>query len=197
MYYEYDNVVMKPDEQIASHIQNSWELNLVIIGSGVRSIDGWECAFGPGDMVLLPPGVEHQWIFNNTDTDCDGRIHNISVMFSDEFINNLKTALPEIGETLVSFFSHELTSVFHGETRDKIEYLLNSMMYMTSEQRAIRMPELILMLCNGSDKETIITHQKLSEVERRAERLRIYCLCNYMRNIGISEAAGHIGMNKS
>lgn len=197
MYYEYHNVRIYPYEQIGAHTQLTWELNLIIIGSGVRYICGQQCVFGRGDTVLLPPGVEHQWTFSGSDTDSNGRIHNISLLFSDEFIKNLIKALPDIGNTLASVIAKREISIFRGETRNRIEKLLVSMVDMTSEQRAIRIPELILMLCNISDKEIIVTRRRLSDVERKIERLRIYCLCNFMQNIGISDAATHVGMNKS
>lgn len=197
MYCEYHNVVMRPDEQIGAHVQLSWELNMVITGSGVRVIGEYRSPFGRGDIALLPPGVEHQWIFSTDDTDTDGQIHCISVLFTDDFISNIKAALPPIGVAIDSVFSRHEAAVFRGEACRMVGAILLSMIDKTAEQRAVKMPELMLALCSVSGKDTVMARKKLTDTERRAERLRIYCLCNFMHNISLATTASHIGMNKS
>lgn len=197
MYCEYHNVKIRPEEQIGAHFQSLWELDLVLTGSGVRFIDGRKDDFSCGDIVLLPPDVEHQWIFNDTDTDCNGYIHNISLLFSNQFINNLTIALPDLGHALTTLIAQKKISVFHGETRDKIEALLVSMIDMTPEQKAVKMPELMLLLCSADGTETIHTRQRLKEADKRAEKLTVYCICNFKRDINIASAARHLGINKS
>lgn len=197
MYCEFHDVRIRPEEQIGKHFQPTWELDLIVSGSGERIIDGREDSFCSGDVVLVPPGVEHRWVFRDTDTDAMGCIHNISVLFSKQFISNLATALPELGAALAPVFLQKKTSVFHGETRDRIEALLVAMSDMTPQQRAARFPELMLLLCSADGTEFIAPCRRFTEADKRAERLRVYCVCNFMRDINIAAAARHIGMNKS
>ncbi len=196
MNYEFHDVQIRPGEQIGLHSQATWELDLVLVGSGTRFIGGNEDSFSPGDTVLLPPGVEHRWVFKADDTDADGRIHNISVLFSDEFLDNLGKILPEIGTALQSLRKREPV-VFHGATRNAIETLLVGMMNMPPERRAATLPGLLLLLVRTDGRETITRHKGASEADKRAERLRIYCLCNFMHDISIATAAAHVGFNKS
>lgn len=197
IWYEYHDVKMKPREQIGTHLQSSWELDLVLTGSGERCICGNRAMFSRGDLVLIPPEVEHRWDFCTEDTDDDGEIHNITFIFTDSFVERLGETLPAIRSALISFFSQKKISVFHGKNRKMIESLLVRMADMPPERRAVLIPELLMTLCRCEDVETFGVRQRQSETDKRAERLMIYCVCNYMKNISISSAARHIGVNKS
>ena len=94
--FSYDYVHLFPHEQIDAHQQPTWEVSFVASGSGIRLIGDTSEPFYPEEVVLIPPGIPHCWYFNGDDTDADGKIKNITVTFSDTFLNNCQQSFPEI-----------------------------------------------------------------------------------------------------
>ncbi len=57
---------------------------------------------------------------------------------------------------------------------------------------------IISLIGNESEEEAVVGHQGVtSRLNRKAEKVRIYCDCNYMRRITLSDIARHVNMNVS
>ena len=196
--YEFYSVKILPDKQIGAHFQTTWELSFVRVGSGISIIGGDEKRFARGDLVLVPPGIQHQWIFDASDTDEQGCIQNISVMFSREFVESVTAAFPELEKSLSAITdSGNTLYTYGGKTGDAIKKLLVDMMGMSYERRAVSMLELLTLLCRVEGRRCVEAEPRLSETEKKTERLKVFCICNFRRNVDCTAAARHLGMNKS
>ena len=48
---------IKPSDQYPLHKQDTWELTLIIKGSGRRVIGDSQTTFGEGNLALIPPHI--------------------------------------------------------------------------------------------------------------------------------------------
>jgi len=92
----YDHVRIKPTEQIRLHSSNSWEMTYIISGSGERIIGDTREKFKAGEIWLIVPGMPHQWIFNPDDTDSEGNIENITIIFPADLPETARRDCPRI-----------------------------------------------------------------------------------------------------
>jgi AraC-like DNA-binding protein len=75
------------------HYHDSFELNLILAGAGTRWVAGSSARFGPGDIVLVPPGVPHSWV---SDPPQGRRMAAaVVILFSADLLGGT-AALPEL-----------------------------------------------------------------------------------------------------
>lgn len=74
--FQFDYVELLPSEQIGQHSQATWEIVLVLKGSGMRSIDDVSKTIRPGELILIPPHTNHCWHFKG-----DNPIANVAITF--------------------------------------------------------------------------------------------------------------------
>lgn len=67
----------------------------------------------------------------------------------------------------------------------------------TAESRLPRMIELLTMLPDFTESRFAGRGNLLGRAERRLERIRVYCACNYARTITLDEICRYTGMNRS
>ena len=192
----FDDVRISPDKQIGLHSYNNWELSYVLTGSGTRTIGDYTESFSPGDTVLIPPNIPHVWRFNSDSTDEDGNIANISIYFDTSFLNSLRTIIPEISGALGRILQLNNAVSYTGKKLDTIQLLLNQMRGKTTEKRLPLMMQLLIEISDISGGIYAGKKSMLTRTERRLETVRVYCACNYSRQITLDEMSKHVGMNK-
>ena len=117
MYYQFDHVRLSPGKQIGLHTQPGFEISYIITGRGTRILGTVTEPFEAGEVVLVPPGLPHQWQFNADCTDTGGCIENITFHFSQTFLDRLLSAFPELSADILRL--KELTEAvsFKGKQR--------------------------------------------------------------------------------
>lgn len=195
--FVFDDVRVTPDRQIGRHSHHTWELACVLCGSGTRTVGDISAPIDPGEVILIPPDIPHKWQFDPSHTDADGCIANICVFFEPHIIDALDDTFPEMKSALTSIksFTHALS--YTGDARREILTLMMSMRGLDSAHRLPKMIALILLLSDTAQCRAAGSVGAMSRAERRMERIRVYCACNYGRSVTLDEVARHVGMNKS
>lgn len=193
----FDDVSISPDKQIGLHSSNSWELSYVVAGSGTRTIGDFTEPFIPGEIILIPPNITHVWRFDRGDTGANGHIANISVYFDTLTIDSTRMVFPEISDALGRIIDLDHAVRYTGSRLNAIRKLLQSMRGKTPEKRFPIMMELPLAISDMSESICAGRNGSLTRTEQRLENIRIYCSCNYARQITLDEISRHVGMNKS
>lgn len=193
----YDYVCLKPDKQIGMHSQDSWELDYVIRGKGVRTIGDITEPITEGEVILIPPHIPHKWDFAPAETDAEGNIINIAVFFEQSVLDRIETFFPEVKQSLSRLKSTDSAVSYSGATQKAITELLISMRGLTPEYRLGRMIDLIVLASNTGKCSIVGRNNLLSKSEQRLEKIRVFCSCNYSRPISLNEMAAHVNMNKS
>lgn len=194
-----DDVCVTPDRQIGRHSQHQWELTLLICGSGNRTIGDLTEPMSEGEIILIPPNIPHVWHFDYSYTDCNGNIANLAIFFDTAMLDKLAIVIPEFVSTTSKIKSLTKAVNIKGKAYNKIYELMMSMRGMTAPKRIPKMIELLQTLAEADNYETAgrnNTHT-LTRAEQMAEKVRIFCSCNYARKISLGEIAAHVGQNKS
>ena len=74
---------------IGMHKHNFYELNVILSGSGVHYIEGMAVPAAPGDVFMLPIGVEHGYL-------CEQNFHVAHVLMKEAFIKKYYTELSAV-----------------------------------------------------------------------------------------------------
>lgn len=190
--FQFDDVELLPAEQIGSHSQENWELVLLLKGSGTRTIGNLTKNMQPGEVILIPPHITHCWHFEDRDT-----IVNISITFPSSTLARIVELSPDIARKINVLAELDGAIEYHGEVKRNVTEIILEMRKMSAAFRIPRFMELLLLLGDTSSSGNAGKPEKLNSAEKRFERFRIYCRCNYMRQITLADVAAHIGMNKS
>lgn len=193
----YDHVVLKPSEQIGLHRQSSWELSYIITGRGSRILGDSEEDFTKGEVVLVVPGMPHQWIFDPNETDKNGNIENITVTFAPDLLGGMAEIVPEYS-ALANWYSGLDTSIKFA--KGESEYIRASLVRMADESPEERINTLLGLLIKISRSSNFVIAGRFPtpvSIEDRMKKAKIYISCNYQRNICIDDIAQYMGMNRS
>ena len=101
MYYQFDHVRLAPDKQIGLHTQPGFEISYIITGKGTRILGTVTEPFEEGEVILVPPGLPHQWQFSPESVDAGGCIENITFHFSQTFLDRVLNAFPELSSDIM------------------------------------------------------------------------------------------------
>ena len=195
--FTFDDVCVTPDRQIGRHSHPQWELSSVICGAGVRTIGDHSEPMTTGEIILIPPNIAHVWKFDSSHTDDHGNIANITIFFDTATLDSLALVIPEFGNVTSKLKSLSEAISIKGETYCKVNELLMSMRGMTPEARVPKMIELLRTIADADNYESVGRNSTLSRAERRLEKVRTFCHCNYAREISLDEIAAYVEMNKS
>lgn len=192
----YDDVALPPNRQIPIHIQNEWELSYVICGEGIMILGDEKQRFGKGEVVLIPPQFLHGWFFDNNTTDESGCVRNISLMFASDLPTQLSHALPELAQTCNKLNAICTPRRFLGKTAAGIVRLLEQMRDQSPVERLPAILQLLIMITGNVESEDIGTFAR-DRFVRKIEKFRIYCKCNFYRQITLDDTAAYMEMNKT
>ena len=195
--FTFDDVCITPDRQIGRHSHPRWELSLVICGVGKRTIGDLTEPMEEGEIILIPPDIPHVWEFDPSHTDSEGNIANITLFFETSTLDSLAIIIPEL-EGIVSKLRTCTEAIsFKGDAYNRVYGLLMSMRGLTPASRVPKMIELLIAMANAEKSVSAGKNNVLSRRQQRLENVRIYCSCNYARDVSLDEIATYVGMNKS
>lgn len=194
--FVFDDVLLTPKQQIPIHIQDEWELSYIIRGQGTKFLGEETQPFYEGEVILIPPKFPHGWFFNGESTDDDGHIHNITILFASDLPTRLALLLPELTQVADVISSISLPRRFLGKTAVEITSLLEDMRDLDSSSRLPMILRLLLFIAGNTDSEEIGC-KPIDRTTRNADKLRIYCKCNFHGNITLEKTAAYMNMNKS
>lgn len=197
MDYFFDHVRLKPDKQIGAHSQPDYELSWIITGSGTRTLGSVSEHFEEGEVVLVPPGVEHHWDFSKDDVDSGGCIENVSFHFSRKFIERIAAAFPELSAHLSELLSLSEAVRYQSWKREDIISILMNMDRFSGISRIPPTISLVTAISDFSDTVRIGIPTRITPAEKRLEKVRVYISCNYMNRITIDEISSYVGMNRT
>lgn len=195
--FHFDHVKIFWHEQITLHEQESWELSYIITGSGTRIIGDKIEPFSRNEIILIPPNIPHCWLFDELDADREGKIENITITFSELFLDNLIGTFPELRPLLKSLQDKEQAISFKG---DNLVFLQDILLSMIDQSIVERLCSLIRVLsiigCTDNiDKvgKRIVEDKKT----RRMQKIQLYLMNNYQNTITLDGMSKLVDMNKS
>ena len=193
----YAYVSLAPKEQIPLHKQDSWELSYVIVGSGIRQIGDIREAFKAGEIVLIPPEIPHCWDFDRSDTDKEGRISNITLAFTNAFLDKCATSFPELSPSVLKLRETSDAILFCKGRAERLISILEAMHTETDAERIASAISILVILTEDGSSRIVGRRHTVDPSQERMDRIRTYVICNATRPISLDEISKHVGMNRS
>lgn len=191
--YIFDDVRLKPSEQIGLHFQSEWELTLLIKGSGKRTIGEITEPITQGEVILIPPGLSHNWTFDTEDF-----VENITVLFSTHLLESISATFPEMGEQMQRIVNLKDAITFNYEDTLSISKILIKMRGKTPEYRLPYFISLLLIMASSGKTRRVGYSETKSPTEIKCDKIRIFCTTNMSKgNLTLNMVANHVGMNKT
>lgn len=190
--FQFDYVELLPSEQIGPHSQATWEIVLVLKGSGMRCIGDVSKAIQPGELILIPPHISHCWHFRG-----NSPIANIAITFPPSTLTRLTGLAEELEAQLGGLGRLDCAVEYSGEAK---RLATETIMEMNRLSGVLRVPLFIRLLLLLSDTSAAAIEKNTARrgsSERHFEQFRIYCKCNFFSAIRLEDVAAHLGMNKS
>lgn len=194
----FDHVKIFWHEQITLHQQKSWELSYIITGSGTRIIGDTIEPFARKEIILVPPETPHCWHFDQLDADKSGKIENITITFTNEFIRKCATTFPELTHYAQKILENNIAISFRGKTLTKLERLLKEMSLQNEIERLSSFIRLIPLITSPDDDKIIVGKAVVEDVKnRRMQKILLYIMNNFQNTITLDDMADLINLDKS
>lgn len=193
----FDHVKIYWNEQITFHKQKTWELSYVITGSGTRIIGDTIEPFSRNEIILIPPDIPHCWAFNEFDADETGRIENITLTFSELFLEKCIAAFPEM-DKYIKRMQHNTEAIsFKGNTLIQLQNLMLSMIKQTEIEKISSLIKLLVLISSPEDSNAVGKPIIEDKKTIRMQKIQLYIMNNYQNNINLDEMAKLIELDKS
>ena len=193
----FDHVHLAPNEQIGMHQQSTWELSYVITGAGMRMIGDMTEPFTSGEVILIPPGIPHCWSFDDTVTDAEGKIENITLLLETTFLDHCAFLFQELRDYTDRFKRNTDAVKFTKEKSSALIAILKEMCRQNAAERVASLIRLILLIGESGGVQIVGKYQKVDKEKKRIEQIQTYVICNAKRNITLDHVARHVGMSRA
>lgn len=154
-----------------------------------------QAPFTAGDLVLIPPGIPHEWQFDPAQTDRHGYIENITLIFEENWLQKLAETFPPLDTIISRLHTYTDAVTFPTRRQEHIGHLLQRMCNETATTRAASL--ISLLDCIAEEGQSLGHYHKPDPTEQRLMQTRIYVSCNFRHSISLDEIARHLGMNRS
>lgn len=179
------------------HQHDAWELYCVLQGNGTRMAGDTLLPFAEGDVVLIPPSMQHHWDYNPTSADETGRIHYLMVAFNHSFVLHCMDVFPELRNRFacVTFPTEALK--FGAESSRSIRHALSTMSGMDELEKLCAMFRLLPVIFTTKDHTFAGKPIRIEREVRRMQQVSAYVMAHYVHPISLDDIASEVGMNRS
>lgn len=196
--FRYEVVHLFPHEQVGLHEQDSWELTYIRQGQGLRVIGEVSTPFKAGEVIIIPPGIPHSWYFDKENTDKQGMVSSISVLFTSDFLKRCAATFPEIEDRVNDFLRIDKAVEYDRKQGQRLISVLLSMQEMTDLQRLSSMIHLVVLMTEPESGSDIAGRKRsIDRKEKFMKEVEIYVSCNAQRDFKLEDIAKHLGMNRT
>ncbi len=195
--FTYDHVHILWNEQISMHQSSTWELSYIIIGSGTRIVGDRVETFSRGEVVLLPPNIPHGWYFDEYDRDEEGKIENITIVFSPDFLDKCSDLFPETTSIISQINKYNKAVTFQGESLLSIKRIMTRMIKQSNIERLSSLLKIFYVITSMAETKVVGEFVKQNKSSLKMQEISRYIVHNYQNKITLDTVANYFGMNKS
>lgn len=181
------------------HFHPEFELVLVLRSTGRRMVGDHIGYFGDEDLVFMGPRIPHVWINDPQfiNGEADYQADAIVIHFMDSFLGEKFLSIPEMEhfKSVLRMSSRGLA--YHGQTREKINSLMKSMLKMSGLKRLAVLFEIFDILSTSTEYE-VLASAGYTQVELKASdrfgKVTEYIMRNFDKEITLPEVASIANM---
>lgn len=194
----FNHVHTISSNQVTLHEQDSWELSYVITGKGVRVAGDNTEPFSAGEIIFIPPNMQHCWYFDESEYDELGKIENISIAFHNDLLEGIGIIFTELSYIVAKIRENKYAISFSGDTLTLLQGLMKSMVMENSAERIATLIRIFQEIAYSENISTVVGRPIEEDKEkRRMQNLYLYVMKNYRQNITLSDVANFTDMEKS
>lgn len=179
------------------HRHDAWELYYIVRGYGNRMAGDTLQPFSAGDVVLIPPGMFHRWIYEPDSADDAGRVRYLMAVFSHSFVERCMEVFPELRNRLAAVVFPTEALKFGAESSRTIRKILAGMNNLDELSRLCEMFRLLPVVFTSSDHTFAGRPMRIERDVRRMQHICAYVMAHYVHTISLDDIAEEIGMNRS
>lgn len=179
------------------HRHDAWELYYVVHGYGNRMAGDTLQPFSAGDVVLIPPGMFHRWIYEPDSADDAGHVRYLMAAFSHSFVERCMEVFPELRNRLAGIVFPTEALKFGAESSRTIRKILAGMNNLDELGRLCEMFRLLPVVFTSSDHTFAGRPMRIERDVRRMQHICAYVMAHYVHTISLDDIAAEIGMNRS
>ena len=195
--FYFDHVHIVWNEQISLHQSPTWELSYVIKGSGTRIIGDRMETFSNGEVILIPPNMPHGWYFDEFDHDEEGKIENITIIFTQELLEKFAGNFPETTNIIEQLKEYNQAVTFQGSSLRSLQRLMTGMTSQNNIQQLSSFINIIYSIAKSKETKVVGTLVKQNKSAKRIQEVTRYIVHNYQNKITLDEVAQYFGMNST
>lgn len=195
--FTFDFFRFPPSAQIGSHSQITWEISTVVFGSGVRTIGDNTEPFDNREVVVIPPGVPHQWAFNPDDTDDEGNVSNVTLKFDETTLKCFAELCPDLADCVSVLLQSDEPAVYRGRGAENIGELLRTMADLSNEERLPLIASVLRIISGGTPHHKLGHFRPRSASLRKLDRIRVFVECHAASHALLNETARMAGICRS
>lgn len=193
----FDHVHLIWHEQISIHQSNAWELSYVITGSGTRVVGGTMETFSKGEIILLPPNLPHGWYFDEKVHDEHGKIENITIIFTDSFLDKCANTFPELRSSVESLKKISKGMSIRGDVLPMVQKLMHAMTNQTNIEQLTTLLLIISQISTANEMQIVGFRKKQTCKSEKLQEVHRYMVTNYHNKVTLKDIAKYVGMNSS
>jgi len=195
--FSFDHVHIIGNEQIAFHQHPAWELSYIVKGSGTRFIGDTIETFSSGEVILVPPNIPHCWSFDEFDHDDEGKIENLTIIFTDDLLERCNYTFPETEPYIAQIKNYKNAMSFEGKAANALREELTAMVRQNEIERLSSLIKLFYVLSCANNTKTVGFSIKQNKDTARMQEVIRFILNNYHQEINLDSITNYIGMNKA
>jgi AraC-like DNA-binding protein/mannose-6-phosphate isomerase-like protein (cupin superfamily) len=195
--FSFDHVRVVWNEQITLHQSPTCELSYIIVGSGTRIVGDTTEFFRTGEVVFLPPNMPHEWYFDEFDNDEEGKIENITIQFSADFLEKTSGVFPELFKYIEEIRQIKQAVKFQGNTQKSLQKIMTGMTFENEWEQLLSLLRILVLIGSSNETSIVGSLEKQSKSSVKAQKVARYIVNNFQRKITLDEVARYVGMNRS
>ena len=195
--FSFDHVRVVWNEQITLHQSPTCELSYIIVGSGTRIVGDTTEFFKTGEVVFLPPNMPHEWYFDEFDNDEEGKIENITIQFSVDFLEKTSGVFPELFKYIEEIRQIKQAVKFQGNTQKSLQKIMTGMTFENEWEQLLSLLRILVLIGSSNETSIVGSFEKQSKSSVKMQKVARYIINNFQRKITLDEVARYVGMNRS
>ena len=195
--FHFDHVHIFSNEQLTLHQQPTWELSYVITGQGMRIVGYTMERFSQGEVVLVPPNMQHYWAYDELVSDNEGKIENITLTFTDSLLKNIKTTFPELTDGISKIRGYDKALLFNGYSHERLQKIMQKAITQPHTEQIPSILEILLVISTQEKAYEVGRSVVENKATKRLQRVYLYVMNNYNNMLTLDKVAAHAVMEKS
>lgn len=191
--FAYHYVSFSPEKASCPHVHDAFMVLYVNKGRGIKQLGTHTSSFSAGEVVLISPYVPHNYEFNSSDTDTEGKIRLIAAFLKPSFLRSVADIFPELRDRVDRLLSLQGAIVFKADIAKKVIALLN-FMHDNDLYKVGSILDLLSLMSN-LPQGSYVEFERKDGKERFMDSVKAFLDAHIMDGIKKEELAQHLGMS--